>query len=98
MSTSTPHRQANRTAACHPGLDAVDPALLDRCSKPCAQRRGLGVGQVRLRWIGHHLRTEWEVIVDASASAVQAHQVAVNAEHNLLRALPRLAAALVHAD
>jgi hypothetical protein len=39
-----------------------------------------------------------EVIVDAGASAVQAHQVAVNAEHALLHALPRLAAALVHAD
>ncbi len=35
---------------------------------------------------------------DADASAVQAHQVAVSAEHNLLHALPRLAAALVHAD
>lgn len=30
-----------------------------------------------------------EVVVDAGASAVQAHQVAVNAEHNLLHALPR---------
>jgi len=59
---------------------------------------GVGVGQGRLRWIGHHLRDECEVIVDAGASAVQAHQVAVSAEHNLLHALPRLAAALVHAD
>ena len=38
------------------------------------------------------------MIVDAGASAVQAHRVAVDAEHNLLHALPRLAAALVHAD
>jgi hypothetical protein len=30
--------------------------------------------------------------------AVQAHQVAVDAEHNLRHALPRLTAALVHAD
>jgi divalent metal cation (Fe/Co/Zn/Cd) transporter len=37
------------------------------------------------------------VIVDPGASAVQAHQVAVDAEHNLLHALPRLDAALVHA-
>jgi divalent metal cation (Fe/Co/Zn/Cd) transporter len=36
--------------------------------------------------------------VDAGASAVEAHRVAVDAEHNLLHALPRLAAALVHAD
>jgi hypothetical protein len=42
----------------------------------------LDAGQVRLRWIGHRLRAECEVIVDAGASAVQAHQVAVDAEHN----------------
>jgi cation diffusion facilitator family transporter len=80
-------------------MDAVDPVLVDQVEQTLRATPGvLGVGQVRLRWIGHHLRAECEVIVDADASAVQAHQVAVNAEHNLLHALPRLAAALVHAD
>ncbi len=80
-------------------MDAVDPALVDQVEQALRVTPGvLGVGQVRLRWIGHHLRAECEVIVDAGASAVQAHQVAVNAEHNLLHALPRLAAVLVHAD
>jgi cation diffusion facilitator family transporter len=80
-------------------MDAVDPALVDQVEQSLRATPGaLGVGQVRLRWIGHHLRAECEVVVDAGASAVQAHQVAVNAEHNLLHALPRLAAALVHAD
>jgi len=80
-------------------MDAVDPALVDQVEQTLAATPGvLGVGQVRLRWIGHHLRAECEVIVDAGASAVQAHQVAVDAEHHLLHALPRLAAALVHAD
>jgi divalent metal cation (Fe/Co/Zn/Cd) transporter len=36
--------------------------------------------------------------LDASASAIDAHRAAVSAEHNLLHALPRLTAALVHAD
>jgi len=59
----------------------------------------LGAGQVRrLRWTGHQLRAECEVTVDAGASAVGAHQVAVGAGHSLLHALPRLTAALVHAD
>jgi cation diffusion facilitator family transporter len=80
-------------------MDAVDPALVDQVEQTLRATPGvLAIGQVRLRWIGHHLRAECEVIVDARASAVQAHQVAVNAEHNLLHALPRLAAALVHAD
>jgi cation diffusion facilitator family transporter len=80
-------------------MDAVDPALVDQVEQTLRATPGvLGVGQVRLRWIGHQLRAECEVIVDAAASAVGAHQVAVSAEHGLLHALPRLAAALVHAD
>ena len=80
-------------------MDAVDPALVDQVEQTLRATPGvLGVGQVRLRWIGHQLRAECEVIVDAGASAVQAHQVAVKAEHSLLHELPRLAAALVHAD
>jgi len=80
-------------------MDAVDPALVDQVEQTLRATPGvLDVGQVRLRWIGHHLRAECEVIVDAGASAVQAHRVSVGAEHNLLHALPRLAAALVHAD
>jgi cation diffusion facilitator family transporter len=80
-------------------MDAVDPALVDQVEQTLRAAPGvLGVGQVRLRWIGHQLRAECEVVVDARASAIQAHQAAVSAEHNLLHALPRLAGALVHAD
>lgn len=80
-------------------MDAVDPALVDQAEQTLRSTPGvLDAGQVRLRWIGHQLRAECEVTVDAGATAVQAHQVAVTAEHNLLHALPRLTAALVHAD
>ena len=80
-------------------MDAVDPALVDQVERTLRATPGvLDVGQVRLRWIGHQLRAECEVIVGAGTSAIQAHQAAVDAEHNLLHALPRLAAALVHAD
>jgi cation diffusion facilitator family transporter len=80
-------------------MDAVEPALVDQAEQTLRATPGvLGVGQVRLRWIGHQLRAGCEVIVDPGASAVEAHQVAVAAEHALLHALPRLAAALVHAD
>ena len=65
-------------------MDAVDPALVDQVEQTLRDTPGvLGVGQVRLRWIGHHLRAECEIVVDAgAASAVQAHQVAVDAEHD----------------
>jgi cation diffusion facilitator family transporter len=80
-------------------MDAVDPAVVDQAEQTLRATPGvLDVGQVRLRWIGHQLRAECEVVVDAGATAIQAHQVAVGAEHNLRHALPRLTAALVHAD
>jgi len=80
-------------------MDAVDPALVDQAERTLRETPGvLGEGRVRLRWIGHQLHAECEVVVDGNATAVQAHEVAVAAEHNMLHALPRLQAALVHAD
>jgi cation diffusion facilitator family transporter len=80
-------------------MDAVDPALTRLAEDTLLATPGvLGVGQVRLRWIGHRLHAECEIAVDPAATAVAAHSVAVAAEHALLHALPRLRAALVHAD
>ena len=80
-------------------MDAVDPALVDQAERALRATAGvLGTGQVRLRWVGHELRAECEIVVGGSLTAVEAHLVAVNAEHSLRHALPRLSAALVHAD
>ncbi|WP_405610026.1 cation diffusion facilitator family transporter [Streptomyces sp. NBC_00076] len=80
-------------------LDAVDPALVDRAEGAVREVEGVrGVGELRLRWIGHRLRAEVAVVVDGEATVRQAHAVAVEAEHALLHAVPRLTAALVHAD
>jgi len=80
-------------------MDAVDPALVDLAESTLWAVPGvLGTGHVQLRWTGHRLRAECEIIVSADATAVEGHQVAVTAEHHLLHALPRLSAALVHAD
>jgi cation diffusion facilitator family transporter len=91
-------RQA-ATAIWHRLMDAVDPAVLDEAERALSRTPGvLGVGQLRLRWVGHQLQAECEVIVDASASIVEAHQVAVTAEHELRHAVPHLRMAMVHAD
>ena len=80
-------------------MDAVDPALTSLAQDTLRAMPGVrGVGQVRLRWIGHQLHAECEITVDPAATAVAAHAVAVAAEHGLYHALPRLGAALVHAD
>ncbi|MBR8640387.1 cation transporter [Streptomyces tuirus] len=80
-------------------LDAVDPALVDRAERALAEVAGVrGVGELRLRWIGHRLRAEVAVVVDGDVTVREAHRIAVDAEHALLHAVPRLTAALVHAD
>ncbi|MDF3299602.1 cation diffusion facilitator family transporter [Streptomyces tropicalis] len=80
-------------------LDAVDPALVDRAEAALAAVPGVrGVGELRLRWIGHRLRAEVAVVVEGDLTVRRAHEVAVDAEHALLHAVPGLTAALVHAD
>lgn len=80
-------------------MDAVDPELLAEVERVALGTSGvLRLGEVRLRWIGHALRAELEIVVDDRISVVQAHRIAEHTEHELLHRVPRLTAALVHAD
>lgn len=80
-------------------MDAVDPVLVDGAERALRAVPGVReVGELRLRWIGHRLRAEVTVVVDGEATVRAAHAIAVEAEHALLHAVPRLTAALVHAD
>ena len=80
-------------------MDAVDPELVDSVEATARRTPGvLDVGDVRLRWIGHTLRAEIEIVVDPHITLVEAHEVAEATEHQLLHDVPRLHAALVHAD
>ena len=48
-------------------MDAVDPALVDQTEQTLRAVPGvLDVDDVRLRWIGHRLRAECEIIVDGA--------------------------------
>jgi len=80
-------------------MDAVDPKLVDTVEDVLRHTDGvLDVGGVHLRWIGHQLRAECEIVVDHELSIVDAHAIAVDAEHRLIHAVPRLTVAFVHAD
>jgi cation diffusion facilitator family transporter len=80
-------------------MDAVDPALVDAAEAALRAVDGVrGIGAVRMRWIGHALRAEADIVVDPQLTVVQAHALAVAAEHALLHAVPRLTAATVHTD
>ncbi|WP_241777744.1 cation diffusion facilitator family transporter [Streptomyces sp. CT34] len=80
-------------------MDSVDPKLVDAAEQALRDVDGvLDVGQVRMRWIGHALRAEADIVVDPHLSVINAHQLAVAAEHSLIHAVPRLTAATVHTD
>lgn len=80
-------------------MDAVDPALTEAAETALRTAPGVrGAAPVRLRWLGHTLRAEAAITVDAHLTVVEAHRVAVTAEHALLHAIPRLTAATVHTD
>jgi len=80
-------------------MDAVDPELVDMAERELRAVEGVrGVGALRMRWIGHSLRAEVEVVVDGALTVVAGHQVAEAAERALIRAVPRLLAVTVHID
>jgi cation diffusion facilitator family transporter len=80
-------------------MDAVDPASVDLTESTAATVAGvLGVTEVRMRWIGHSLRAELAITVDAALSVEQAHLIAHQVEHGLVHTVPRLTAAVVHTE
>jgi divalent metal cation (Fe/Co/Zn/Cd) transporter len=80
-------------------MDAVDPALVDQVEETLRTTpHVLGVGEVRLRWIGHQLRAECEITVAATTTVAAAHAIAHDAEHRLIHALSRLTSAVVHPE
>lgn len=80
-------------------MDAVDPELVATAEAALHDVDGvLDVGQVRMRWIGHSLRAEADIVVAPHLTVVAAHERAVAAEHALIHAVPRLTAATVHTD
>jgi cation diffusion facilitator family transporter len=80
-------------------MDAVDPDLVDAAERVLTATPGvLGVGRLRLRWLGHRLHAETDVVVRPELTVVEAHAIAVDAEHRLLHAVPRLAAVTIHTD
>ncbi|MEU5023394.1 cation diffusion facilitator family transporter [Streptomyces milbemycinicus] len=80
-------------------MDSVDPTLVDKGEAAVREVPGVrDVSELRMRWIGHKLRAEATVEVDGGLSVRESHAVAVDVEHALIHAVPRLTAALVHTD
>ncbi len=81
----------------HRLMDSVDPGLVEQVERVVAGVPGIQqVQSVRLRWIGHQLRAEVELISDRELGLVDAHAISVEAHHRLLHQVPRLSEALLH--
>jgi cation diffusion facilitator family transporter len=78
-------------------MDAVDPELVDAAEASLRAVPGVrDVEELRLRWIGHRIRAETGLVVDAGLTLAEAHGIAHEAEDRLLLDVPRLADATVH--
>jgi cation diffusion facilitator family transporter len=80
-------------------MDAVDPDLVDMGEQTLADTPGVHeVRRLRLRWVGHDLVGEAVVTVDDTLTLRQAHDIAEQAEHRLVHALPRMQRVTIHVD
>jgi cation diffusion facilitator family transporter len=80
-------------------MDSVDPELVDDVHRVLAAVPGVeAVEAVRIRWVGHELRAEAEIITDADLTLAQAHAIGEEAHHQLLHDIRRLAHASIHAN
>ena len=79
-------------------MDGVDPSVVDTSEAVLADVPGVrAVRRVRVRWVGHELRADVELDIDEATSLGDAHRLAHEAEHRLVRAVPKLTEAVVHA-
>lgn len=78
-------------------MDAVEPSLIDAAENTLRGVPGVHeVPAIRMRWIGHRLHAEADLVVDAALSLVEADGIAADARHRLTHAIPRLRSATLH--
>ena len=57
-------------------MDSVDPQLVQQVTNELAATPGIqGVDAVRIRWVGHELRAEAEILSAATLTLRQAHDI-----------------------
>lgn len=80
-------------------IDGVDPGVVEEVRAAAAHASGVeGVAGVRVRWLGHRLHAEIDVIVDPDITVEEGHDIAKEVGHQLLSGLPYLTEAMVHVD
>ncbi len=78
-------------------MDSVDPSVVATVQEVLEGTAGVErVEAVRLRWVGHDLWAEAEVVSDCELSVAEAHEIAEEAHHRLLHQVAHLARATIH--
>ncbi len=77
-------------------MDAVSPRLVQAAREAVLSVDGVeDVRLLRLRWVGHTLRAEVDLVVTSNLGVGEAHDLARHAEEHLRERLPRLTTAVV---
>ncbi len=80
-------------------LDGADPAVTESIRRTTAATPGVTeVSSIRVRWAGHRLYAEVDLAVDGTLTVSEGHDIAAEARHRLLHALPELSDATIHVD
>src|SRR3990170_3173120 len=80
-------------------LDGVDYNTIEEVKHMAGHvSGGIGVSEVRGRWIGHRLHTEVNISVEPTLSVAEGHKIAKEVHHQLLHRLPHLGNAIIHVD
>ena len=80
-------------------LDGVEPEVLDEIIHTAHHVSGVTeAGEIRARWIGHHLHVELNVAVRSHISLTKGHEIAKEVRHQLLHHLKHLGDVIVHID
>jgi cation diffusion facilitator family transporter len=80
-------------------MDSVSPELVDDVEAVLAGVPGIeAVERVSIRWIGHELRAEADVVSDSRLTLAESHRIAEEAHHLLLHRIPKLRWATIHTN
>ena len=78
-------------------MDSVDPTLVDQIRAVLAELPGIiGVEEIRVRWVGHELHAEADVVSDGRLTLESSHAIAEVGRHRLLHTISRLNSVTVH--
>lgn len=80
-------------------LDGVEPETVDEIRHAVEHVEGIaGASDVRARWIGHWLHAEVNLAVREDLTVSQAHELAVEARHEIFHHVPQVSNVVVHVD